>query len=473
MNSASAHPLAKTLRNVLMRLATHRDLYAVCRSAAQVFAIRFVGAGLTYASMVFLARWLGPFDFGIYAYVFVIVALLGLALSLGFSSSALRFVSDYLARGKWRRLIGFLVQSYGIVLSVSVLGGLLGIAVVVALRARIEPHYAAPLMVGMLCVPLWALLNQSEATARAFGCMHLAYIPGYIVRPLALMMFVGGAFFLHGMVGASGAVWGMFGACSIAALSQALLLTVHVRRRVTRPAARHCHTRHWLAISLGFLMVDGFRMLLDNADVLMIGRFLDPDSVAVYFAVIRTAGLVTFVSFSMIALAVPKFAKIHRTGTRAEMQRFVSGITQLMFWPSLLAALALALAGPWVLALFGAAFGVGYPTMLVVLGGLVLRSATGPVEHLLNMTGHHGDTLRVYAVCAVLNVALNMALIPALGILGAAIATNAAILTCNIWLFILVRKRLGVNAFVVPLATVRQRSSNTGEECRGAQRVTG
>jgi O-antigen/teichoic acid export membrane protein len=66
--------------------------------------------------------------------------------------------------------------------------------------------------------------------------------------------------------------------------------------------------------------------------------------------------------------------------------------------------------------------------------------------------------LRVYVVCSVLNVALNVLLIPTLGILGAAIATNAALLAGNAWLFVLVRKRLGVNAFVLPLAPVRMPS---------------
>jgi O-antigen/teichoic acid export membrane protein len=216
-------------------------------------------------------------------------------------------------------------------------------------------------------------------------------------------------------------------------------------------------------------MIDGFRMLLDNTDVLMIGRLLDPHSVAVYFAVIRTAGLVAFVSFSMIALAVPKFAEIHSTGTRLELQKLVSGVIQLIFWPSLLAAIVLALLGPFVLSLFGADFEVGYPTMLVVLTGLVLRSATIPVEYLLNMTGHHRDTMRVYALAAVANIGLNLWLIPAFGILGAAIATYTAMLSGNVCLYLLVRKRLGVNAFVFPL---RGKTENPASGAVAGPRLT-
>jgi O-antigen/teichoic acid export membrane protein len=442
---------AATARERFARLRrSQHHLYAVVKSAVQVFAIRVVGAGLTYASMVCLARWLGTYNFGIYAYVFVIVTLLGLAFSFGFNNSALRFVSSYLARKKLRRLSGFLKQSYGIVLGLSSLGALLSAGLVFALRNIIEPYYFVPLLVGLLCVPVWTLLNQLEATARALGWVNLAYIPGYILRPLLLMGLVGGFVLSGGTADAGAALWAMIGACAIAALVQGLLVYAGIRRHLTqvRPIF---HTRHWVTISLGFLMIDGFRMLLDNTDVLMIGRLLDPHSVAVYFAVIRTAGLVAFVSFSIIALAVPKFAELHSTGTREQLQKFVSNVIQLTLWPSLLAAIAMALVGPFVLSLFGADFAMGYPTMLVVLAGLVLRSATGPVEYLLTMTGHHRDTMRVYALAAVANIGLNLLLIPAFGILGAAIATYTAMLSGNFCLYLLVRKRLGVNAFVFPL----------------------
>jgi len=448
---------SNTLRRLVRLVASKQNLHAVLISASQVLAIRLVGAALTYASMVCLARWLGSYNFGIYAYVLVIVTLLGLAFSFGFNSSGLRFVPSYLAQKKLRRLSGFLKQSYKIVLAISVIGALLGAGLVFALRNIIEPYYVVPLLVGMLCVPVWALLNQFEATSRAFGWVHLAYIPGFVLRPLLVMGFVGGLVWLGGTADAVGALWALVAACAVAALIQGFLVYSGARKQLAevRPAF---HTRHWFTISLSFLMIDGFRMVLDNTDVLMIGRLLDPHSIAVYFAAIRTGGLVAFVSFSMMALAVPKFAEIHSTGTPRELQKFVSEVIQLMFWPSLLTAAALAAIGPYVLSLFGADFAMGYPTMLVILAGLVLRSATGPVEYLLNVTGHHRDTMRVYALAAAANVALSLLLIPTLGIIGAAIATYAAMLGGNACLWVLVRKRLGVNAFVFPFKSSAQLS---------------
>src|SRR6185369_16055624 len=135
------------LQRLTRLLASQQNLYAVLKSAAQVLAIRLLGAGLTYASMILLARWLGSHNFGIYAYVLVIVTLLGLAFSFGFNSSGLRFVSSYLAQKKLRRLSGFLSQSYKIVLFLSLLGASLGAGLVFALRDVIEAYYVVPLLV--------------------------------------------------------------------------------------------------------------------------------------------------------------------------------------------------------------------------------------------------------------------------------------------------------------------------------------
>jgi O-antigen/teichoic acid export membrane protein len=439
--------LSGLLRKALSRRG---NLVEVLTRASQVLAIRLAGAGLTYASMVFLARWLGPHDFGVYAYVLVIVTLLGLAFSFGFNSSSLRFVPSYLARRRMRRLSGFVRRSHGVVLALSIAGALCCAAAVFILRGHIEPYYVMPLLVGLLCVPIWTLLNQLEATARSFGWVNIAYIPGYVLRPLLIMAGVGGMVWLHGSADAAGALWALTGACAVAALVQGGLVLAGTRPHLSavKPVF---HTSHWLTISLNFLLIDGFRMLLDNTDVLLIGWLLDPHSVAIYFAAIRSGGLVAFVSFSMLAFAVPKFAEIHATGTQQDLQKFVSEVIQMMFWPSLLVAAGLAILGPYILSLFGADFAAGYPVMLVVLGGLVLRAATGPVEFLLNVTGHHRDTMRVYAFAALASIALNLVLIPAWGIVGAAMATYIAMLGGNAYLYVLVKKRLGVSAFLFRL----------------------
>jgi O-antigen/teichoic acid export membrane protein len=449
MNAApsDAHGSRGLAERLARRFAGARDLRTVLSGAAHVLAIRMTGAVLAYLSMALLARWLGAFQFGIYAYVWVWIVTLAIALPLGYNSSALRFIPTYLARQQWRRVAGFLRHSFLVVFVSATLGSLIIALAIWAAGSLIEPYYRLPLLIGLICVPVAAILAQMEATARAFGTVHLAYMPNYILRPILTMSVVGGLLALGRMPTAVEAVYAVLLACIVAGIGQGFLVLRLLARRL--PPIRPVYAgRAWTSVSMSFLMIEGLRLLLENSDVVLIGKLLDPREVAIYFAAIRTGGLIAFLYFAVAALAVPRISQIHSTGSREEMQRVVSGIIRLMFWPSVAAALALAAIGPFALSLFGEGFSAGYTVLVIVLTGLVVRSATGPVEFLLNMTGHQMDTVRVYALAAFANIALNIVLIPKMGILGAALATYGSIVAANLLLCLCVWQRLRVKAIV-------------------------
>ena len=77
---------------------------------------------------------------------------------------------------------------------------------------------------------------------------------------------------------------------------------------------------------------------------------------------------------------------------------------------------------------------------------------------LLNMTGHERDTALVVGMSAVANIALNLLLIPRLGLEGAAIATALGTLAWNVLLSYFVYKRLGFYS-VLGIFTLRKRTT--------------
>jgi len=80
-----------------------------------------------------------------------------------------------------------------------------------------------------------------------------------------------------------------------------------------------------------------------------------------------------------------------------------------------------------------------------------VNSAAGSVGMLLNMTRYERDTAKGLAVSAILNVVLNLLLIPLLGIIGAAIATAVSLITWKVLLWWVVRWRLGINSLAFDL----------------------
>ncbi|MGH7004225.1 MAG: lipopolysaccharide biosynthesis protein, partial [Alphaproteobacteria bacterium] len=75
------------------------------------FAIRIVSAAIALASQVIFARWMGQFEYGIFVLVWVTVVILGNLSCLGFQTSIIRYVPEYLEHGRMDHLRGILFTS--------------------------------------------------------------------------------------------------------------------------------------------------------------------------------------------------------------------------------------------------------------------------------------------------------------------------------------------------------------------------
>ncbi len=65
--------------------------------------------------------------------------------------------------------------------------------------------------------------------------------------------------------------------------------------RVT-PGPKRYDVRIWLATSLPILLVEGFYLLLSYTDVLVLQIFHPSEAIGIYYAVVKTLSLVTFIT---------------------------------------------------------------------------------------------------------------------------------------------------------------------------------
>ena len=100
-----------------------------------------------------------------------------------------------------------------------------------------------------------------------------------------------------------------------------------------------------------------------------------------------------------------------------------------------------------VLTLFGEGFSVGRWALMILVLGQLVNAGMGPVGHLMNLTGHGRQSAVVYGTAAGVNVILNLLLIPRMGLEGAAVATAFSMVLWNLWLFVLVQRKVGIHSF--------------------------
>ena len=416
------------------------------RMALVAFAIRIVSAAIAFASQIILARVMGEFEYGIFVFVWALVVIFGDLSCLGFHTTVVRFLPEYAGRSAYPEIRGLTstARVFAILSSTALATiGLLGLWI---FHDAFADYYVVPLYVGLFCMPMIALGDVLEGTARAHSWAVVALSPTYIVRPLLILALMVLAVALEAPHTALTAM--------VAALAATYLTTVAqffniVRRLGKRYVAgpRKIEFSLWIRAALPIFLIEGFGFLLTNSDVIVVGLFLDPESVAIYFAAAKTMALVHFVFFSVKAAAAPRFAAMFAAGDRVALARFAGETVRWSFWPSLAVGLGVLLLGHFLLSLFGPAFTAGWSLMFILYVGILAKALVGPGEVLLTMSGEQTLCVAVYAVALAANIAFNVMLIPLFGLTGAAVATTGAMVVEALLLHLAVRGKLSIILF--------------------------
>lgn len=443
--------LAERLRPLLLRaegmFSGDDEQARAKRSSLIAFAIRVFGAALALLSQVVLARLMGSFEFGIYVLVWTVTLILGDLACFGFHTTIIRYVPQYLQHHQKENARGILRAGPVFALISASFITLITIVLFNSFSTQFETYYWAPFIIGICCIPAIALGNIFDGTARSQGWIIAALGPGYILRPLMMLLIFIVLLLAGWQPQATTALIAAFSGTTLTAIGQQLFLRKRIIG-VLQKGAGNYHFREWIRVSLPIFLIEGFFFLLINIDVLMVGRMMEPDSVALYFAVTKVLALAHFVYFAVKSSVAQRYSQLLHSGDQQAFSDFARNTARWTFWPSLLLGALLLAAGWPLLALFGQEFTKGYPLLFILILGVIARASVGPCESLLSMSGNQNICALLYALSLIVNIALNITLIPLIGLSGAAIATVCAMATEAATLSFVVYKRLGITMFV-------------------------
>jgi O-antigen/teichoic acid export membrane protein len=174
------------------------------------------------------------------------------------------------------------------------------------------------------------------------------------------------------------------------------------------------------------------QIVIQRLDIVLVGIIKGPVEAAIYTAATRflVAGQLGNAAISMAAQ--PQFTRLFAVGDRAGANAVYQATTCwliLLTWPLYLLA---AIFGPSVLAIFGRSYHAGTTVMVILALAMLVATACGQVDMVLITTGRSSWSLYNGLLAMVINVGVDLALIPRYGITGAAIGWAAAIAVTNL-----------------------------------------
>jgi O-antigen/teichoic acid export membrane protein len=422
-------------------IAASTDRTRVQRDALVAFSVRVISAALLYLSQIVLARWMGATDYGIYVLVWTWVLVLGGLSHLGLSMASIRLLPEYRETGETNLVRGLLRGSRLLALGVGTVVAGLGFAGLMLFGERLDHPLLLPAYLALVCVPMFALTDIQDGIGRGRGWMAAALAPPYILRPLLVLIAMAAAHAYGLPMRATTAAAAAIVATWITALVQTLLVQHRLKTEV-EAGPRQYDFRRWLKTAAPLLVIYACDLTLQNADILILSAYLTPAEVGMYFAAAKTMSLILFVHYAVGSAVANRFSALNARGDREALKTFVRDAVHWTFWPSLAAALVLLALGKPLLWLFSPQFTEAYPVMMVLVVGFLVRASMGPAEFLLNMLGEQMLCAAVLVVAAILNVALNFALVPHYGMMGAAIATSTSLTVAALMNFVVARRRL-------------------------------
>ncbi len=414
------------------------------RSSVVAFLIYIVGTALTYCGQLALARTMGAESYGIYAYVFAWMTVPAYFAALGFDVSLMRLIPAYQSQRAWALVSGVIRYAEWRVSFAGLGVAVVGSCVVFAATPETLSELGKSFLIGLVLVPVWALLWVRSSAVRAFGGVAMALAPDRVVRDGLLITFIAiVALSQRWQVDAPIAML-MTVASSICGLC---LISFFLRRK--RPLAVHgvvpeYAAAEWRRTALPLVIIAVSETAMNRTGVVLLGWIGDTKDAGIYALAFNIALMVMVPRMAMNTLFAPAVSALF---VRNDWSALQSMITKAAVWTlcgGVCIALPLGLFASPLLEWFGHEFAAGATVVRILLLGQVIAAGSGSQLFIMTMTGNERSAATLIVLSATINTAATLLFVGGFGPAGAAVANSAVLILWNVGmaLFILAKLRI-------------------------------
>lgn len=411
------------------------------RDIAGVFGTRVVWSTMSVISGVLLARWLGPYDRGVLALVLLLPATAVTLAKLGLMQSNIFFINR-------EKVPPERVTSNAVTLALCT--GTIAMILVWVLRGPLQstvlrgvPTWA--LVLALVRIPLLLIDNYLQSVLQATGRFSTynrrLLINDTIRLILVVTLIVGLGLGLPAAVASYTFVTFTMVTWLLLAVRDVIPFSLRIDSDLLRRQLKF-GARSYVQTLAGHLLL--------RIDIYMVAYFLTPKEASFYALALHFTELVLEFPHAVGIVLYPKLAsssveQVHRlTAETCRRMLLVTGPT----------AAALAIGGPLLIRIwYGKPFAPAGDPLPWAAAGVVMMSLYVILTR--NFTSRGKQKINIFAgfLALVLNVALNLYLIPHYGIVGAAVATTISYAVACLILITLFLSETGLSPLEVFVPT--------------------
>lgn len=395
------------------------------------FAFRLIGMLIAFFLNLLSAQYLGAEGYGKLAFALSLLSVLAVLVGCGLDQVAIKWVSPRVNLiEKHVEIIEFYEKAFVLILTVTIC--VFCVWCVYVVQAGSEESF----IFSVLLSPFVALIALNEAVIRSFGCITMSTVSSQLVRPaVSIVLLLVTFFFVQGSFSTTSVlvIYGVGIICSF------LFSLFYVRKLLIRIKAKVTNQLESTKITIisianhakSFFFIAILSVILNKADVIMLGLLSSDSQVGIYAVVYNLVFLILVVLQVVNLVIAPSLAKAHEEEDMAEVEsqisksRLIGGVVSfLIFFP-------LFLFPNFFLLLFGEEFIMGSMVLKILAIGMFVNALFGSVGNYLMMSGYARWLVMIFIVSVLLSLLFMYFLIPPYGAVGAAIAVSFVMVLWN------------------------------------------
>lgn len=407
---------------------------SVIRTLVKGGGILFLGfvleLSLSFGAKLLMARLLEKTSYGSVSLGIVLAANASTILLFGLNIGIARYLPRIDEQAKERGLITTAFVST-VPVAICVAAVIYTLSDPIARIVFDDPSIASELAIFALAIPFAVLMKLGVGVIQGKKLALPKVLVRQITQPVSRFVFITIALWFG--LASVGVSWAYVVSYAVAAL----LAMYFVIRYASLPGTGPSTSMRGELFSFSApLAVSSVTMLVFSGigiDTLMLAYFGTTEAVANYNVVFPLANVLTLVFTSFSFLFMPVLSELHAENRDDELRRLYTVVTKWIFLGTLPLFLLFVLFPDQVVAYtFGAKYAEAGIALVILAVGFFSHTLVGPNESTLNSIGATRYVMYDNVTAAVVNVLINLLLVPTYGIIGAAVGTTVAYVVLNI-----------------------------------------
>jgi O-antigen/teichoic acid export membrane protein len=418
------------------------------------FIAKLVAVPISLLTSFILAKYYGAETVGDLALITSFLTISSLFVTIGLDSSLIRFIPEQLSKHGFFGVRVIFLNAVKIVILTGFLVTLICLYSVSLLATQLFKNINLEqwLYVATFLIVIVSLSNISTAVVRSLQRVELLSIL-QLLQPFLWLTFL--VVMTRWFYSVDGPFYTYFLSLTIAAMaSTVVVFKLFGYKKNLKKQADHVmySPSEMLEISWPMFLIGGMGLVISQTDILMLGAMTKSEDVGVYAIVMKLGLAVNFILTSINMVLGPKFAELYYRGDMEGLVSVAKKSSKLIFYCTAPFLLVLVVLGKPILGFFGEEFISGYTTLCFIALGQFINAICGSVGYFMNMTGNQKLFCRIIFSAALLNIVLNLLLIPLYGITGAAIASLLSVCLWNIVTLVFIKNKFGFYMGYLPFA---------------------